>query len=106
MGAGSDDALESVLVQSFDIHGYEHLREIFVAGTPGRIAVALLFRSQNGEVDPGCIHQLYHRARDLLGALVIGPGTADPVEDLHFTVHFCHSLDPKSLSPVSAAAMA
>jgi hypothetical protein len=79
VGTGGDDFLDVERVEHVDVLPGEHLVEVLVAGAAGRIAGAGLLRTQDGEAHAGLLQQASEGAGDLLVALVVGAGAADPV---------------------------
>ena len=71
-----------VAVEGFDVLLGEHLKEVFVAGATRWVAGAGLLGAENGKVDARFLQELRYGACDLLGAVVVAGGAADPVEDL------------------------
>ena len=80
--AARDHLLRADALQGLDVLLGEHLEQHLVAGAARRIAGAVLFLPEDGEVDARALQELRRRARDLLRAIVVRRRAADPVEDL------------------------
>ena len=80
--ARCDDLAHAGLVQRPHVLLGEGLEDVLVAHPPGGIAGARLARAEDGEVDPGRLHQLRGRLGRRPGALVERRRAADPVEHL------------------------
>jgi hypothetical protein len=99
-----DDLLHAQTVERLDVVAGHRLEEVLVADAPGRIARAALLVAEDGEVDAGLLHQACHRLGDLLGAVVVGAGAADPVEHLGGAL-LVPLLDVHALRPGLAVAL-
>ena len=82
VGALGDDLLDAHRVERLDVLHRQHLEDVLVARTSGRVAGAHLARAENGERDAGPVHQLREGLADLLVLVVERSGAADPVQVL------------------------
>src|ERR671910_1268228 len=82
VGALGDDLAHAHAVERLDVLHGEHLEDVLVARAPCGVAGAVLGRAEDGEVEPGPLHQLGHGDRDLLVLVVEAAGAAHPVEVL------------------------
>jgi hypothetical protein len=86
--AGRDDlalrrgSVAERLAEDLDVLLGLHLEEELVAQPPRRVAGARLALGQDHELDAGGVEQLREGLGGLLGAVLQGTGTADPVEVL------------------------
>ena len=76
-----DDLAHAHAVEHLDVGHGEHLEQVLVARPSRRVAGAHLAGTEDGEVEPGPLQELGHRAGDL-PVLSSNDPTADPVKEL------------------------
>ena len=84
--ASGDDRLHpALLLVSVECRGVrlgEHREQKLIAGAAGRVAGTSFFLAEDREVDVRLFEESSGRARDLLRAIVVAGGAANPVENL------------------------
>ena len=80
--AAGHNALHTRFIERVDVGLRLLLEQELVARAPRRITGARLLLTEDGEVDARGLEQARRAARDLLGAVVVRGGAADPIEDL------------------------
>ena len=81
VGANSNHLFDIIAVQGFDVLGGHHLKQIFVAHAPRRVAGAGFLVAQDGEIHFGRFQHLDHRPGHRLAALLQRRGAAHPKQD-------------------------
>src|SRR5688572_10844381 len=82
VGAARDDREHLVAVQRLDRVLREHLVEVLVSHAPGRVAMAVLFLSENREADATGLEDASERHGDLLRAIVERAHAPDPEQNV------------------------
>src|SRR6185437_3912630 len=105
--AARDDRLHLVAVERADGVFGEHLVEILIAHPARRVAVAVLFLAENGELDPARLEDSRKSDRDLLRAIVERAHAPDPeqhVRPLAALERFGHRRDVHPVGPARTVA--
>src|SRR5712692_8017252 len=73
-----DDLLDAIVLERLNVLLRQHLEEVLVAQTPGRIAGTGLLLPQNGKTHPGLLQDFHEGFGDLDVAVYQGTSAPDP----------------------------